>query len=34
MNMKIGNSIRINKMVTKICKTFGKNGREQLYDTP
>lgn len=24
--MKIGNSIRINKMVTKICKTFGKNG--------
>ncbi len=24
--MKIGNSIRINKMVTRICKTFGKNG--------
>ena len=24
--MKVGNSIRINKLVTKVCKMFGKNG--------
>ncbi len=34
--MKIGNSVRINKLVTKVCKLFGKNGSvypgHVLYD--